>query len=162
MLSLAVFLWFQVPMMPAGEGNLPDFNRFTPCSFVAEQTGADIAYPSQCPQVWAPVGPICFPSGGYYAVNLQLGMVPGTAGEGDVRMESQTPPMGFPSPPDAYGNSQFVVAFKVRPDAWTLNGNSVVLKADAGECFRLKYRSSAPFTINTDARASRLTIYRLP
>jgi hypothetical protein len=159
MLSIALFFWYNAVALPAGSGDLPVFSRANICQFYEATNRNDIYYPDHCPRQPMAEGLICFPNGGNYAVNLQMGFQPGPYAQGNVLMESTSPPPPF-VPLDYYSNSQFLLAWTA-DGGWRLQGNSVVLKAAVGECFRLKYNASAAAQINTDPRATRLTIYKL-
>ena len=160
-LSIAVFTWFFAAALDRGSNvDLPHFSRFTSCSFYEATDRTDIYYPDRCPRFWEAQGVICFPNGGYYSVNMQLSMKPGHEAEGVILMESTRPGPRWEMGPDARGNSQFLLAWKAS-DHFTLQGNAVILEAEPNECFRLKYSSTGKAEINTDPRASRLTIHKL-
>jgi hypothetical protein len=162
MLSIALFFWYSLSPVALQPGNydLPVFSRFNYCQFYEATDRNDIYYPDQCPRLPQAVGQICFPNGGNYSVNLQMSFVPGSPAEGNILLQSLNPPPQF-YPPDYYSNSQFLLAWKSGP-SYTLQGNTIVLKAAPGECFVPKYSSTGYAQINNDPRATRLTIYKLP
>lgn len=157
MLDLIIMYWFTAATLTAGAAPLPSFNApsFSCGNFA---TSSEITYqptqPTFCPMVQA--GEICFATGGFYSVNLQLSTAPGPVASGSVTIDSSRVQGIF----DPLPSTTFLLGFTAGPN-YTLHGNTVVIQAQPQECMRLNYSATAPVNINTDPRATRMTIYKI-
>jgi hypothetical protein len=165
---IAVFFWVLMggfnPVLPAGSGVLPVFNGPTVTCGISTTDPSEISYPlltstSPCA---GPYRNICFTQGGYFNVNLQMSFAPGPAAEGSVTIDSVTANMTdyWARYFDPLPRSTMALYWKAG-SGYTLQGNVVTIYAYPNECFILNYSSTAQATINTDWRATRLTISKI-
>lgn len=150
---LAIFLWFWTQTLTAGAGELPHFIG----SGSAYSSNGGFLYP--VPE-YAPFnGKVCFLQGGFYAVNLQMGMLPGAEAEGNITFELFS---GTEPPVQVKALTKNHILLRWRANAgYTQQGNAIVVYVDANDCFRLSYTASATAYVNHEPYATKLTIYKV-
>lgn len=146
MTPLIVAAWQSPKVLQAGTTLL----NFQPVEIQCQNDPTEIVYvDGPNPQGW-PIGAFAFEVGGWFAVNLQVSMVPGTPMEGQFLWRNA----------NNTGWHQYLLPFKVG-SGYTLQGNTIVFKANANESWGLAAVSPAPCTINHDERATKLSIWKV-
>ena len=148
-MMFATSFWLNAQILQAGSDlQLPAFNGPAAGGGIMGTQPSDVSYVGY-------ENKFRFYAGGIFLVNLRMLLLPGTA-EGGIDIVGDAAPGAL----DILPRTQRVLNWKAGA-GYSFHQGSVTIYANAGECFALRYSSSAPAEINPDDRYSRFTIAKV-